>query len=247
MFTILSAPSSPTRHRLTLNSIYITLMTQYFRYILITAITALLPALAWAQTDLTNPYPDYNEEIFMDMDFEPNLATPKVNKPEKKAVTKYVKSVAEQFKKKYRVDLMREGEVMVVTIPTDDLFLPNDTMITRRGFQLLTPLLEPMRKPYMFKVVFALHTDDTGSEAYRENLSSARVASVYDWFMDMIDQAQLSEDIIIIPYSMASADPIDTFETRSGRRNNRRLEFYFIPGPEMIEKATKKQLKELKK
>lgn len=194
-----------------------------------------------------NPYPDYNEEIFMDMDFEPNLATPKVDKQYKKPIVKYVKSVAELYKNNYKVDLMREGEVMVITVPTDELFLPNDTLITRRGFQLLTPLLEPMKQPYMFKVVFAIHTDDTGSESYRENLSSARVASVYDWMMDMIDQAQLSVDLVIIPYSMASSDPIDTNDSRAGRHNNRRLEFYYIPGPQMIEKASKKQLKELKK
>ncbi|MCM1483372.1 MAG: OmpA family protein [Muribaculaceae bacterium] len=206
---------------------------------------AMAPA-AHAQIEL-NPYPDYNEEIFMDMDFEPNLATPSVGKQEKKAVARYVKSVAETYKKKYRVDLMREGEVMVITIPTDDLFLPNDTLITRRGFQLLTPLLEPMKQPYMFKVVYAIHTDDTGSDSYREALSSARVASVYDWLMDMIDQAQISEDLVIIPYSMASSDPLESNDTREGRRQNRRLEFYFVPGPQMIEKASKKQLKEIKK
>lgn len=188
-------------------------------------------------------YPDYTEEMFMDMDFEPNLATPEVKKSEHEAIKKYVRNVAERFKKAFNIELMRDGEVMIVTIPADELFLPNDTLLSNYATGRIKPLLEPLQHPYMFKIVYAMHTDNTGSEEYREFLSSARVASLYDWFMDMIDAGSLSEDLVIIPYSMASSSPVADNDSREGRRNNRRLEIYFVPGPEMIEKASKKQLK----
>lgn len=189
-------------------------------------------------------YPDYNEDVFMDWDLEKNLATPVVEKSEKKAISKYMKNIGLDLKeKKYGVALMREDEVMIVSIPSDELFLPNDTLLTKRGLSLLAPLLDYMKEPYMYKIVFTINTDDTGSRKYLDRLSVARTASVYEWFMDQIDNGKLSEDLVLIPYSMAATLPIESNDEREGRYKNRRLEIYFIPGPEMIEKASKKMLK----
>lgn len=197
---------------------------------------------AVAQTAAT--YPNYDEDVFMEWDLEKNLATPVVEKSEKKAIAKYMKQLGENLRdRKYHVELMREGEVVIVSLPSDELFMPNDTLLTRRGLALLTPLTELMRAPYMYKVVYTINTDDTGSKTYREKLSDARNASVYDWLMDMIDEGKVSEDIVIIPYSNAATTPVASNEERAGRARNRRVEFFFVPGPEMIEKAKLKKLK----
>ena len=95
----------------------------------------------------------------------------------------------------------------------------------------------------MYKIVVALHTDDTGSEGYRQNLSTSRIYSVYDWLMDEIDEGKISEDIVIVPYAMGSNMPLVSNDTRKNRKENRRLEFYFIPGPKLIENALNKKLK----
>ena len=137
---------------------------------------------------------------------------------------------------------MREGEVMVITIPTDDLFLPNDTLLYTTSGPLLAGLEKVLSDPYMWKLVIAIHTDDTGSEYYREFLSRNRLNSVYDWLMDRIDSGNLPEDLIVIPFSMASSVPVLPNDTRKNRSKNRRLELYFIPGPEMIEKASRHTL-----
>lgn len=173
----------------------------------------------------------------MDMDFEANLASPYVPDQTRKEVTRYQRRLAERFKNAYTVDLMREGEVVVVTVPTDQLFLPNDTLFANEAVRTLAPLLAPMKDPYMYKIVIAVHTDDTGSESYRDHLSSERIRTVYDWLMDEIDRGTLSEDLVIVPYSMGSTMPLELNDTRKHRRENRRLEIYFIPGPEMISKA----------
>lgn len=182
-------------------------------------------------------YPGYEEDAFMDMNFEPNLATPEVPRANHLLVTRYVKKIANSIKDRYTVDLMREGEVMVVTIPTDDLFLPNDTLLSGSAPQLLEGLNKIVQDPYMWKVVIAVHTDDTGSEYYREFLSRNRLNSVYDWLIGQMDSGNLPEDLIVIPFSMASSAPLNPNDTRARRAQNRRLEIYFIPGPQMIEKA----------
>lgn len=193
--------------------------------------------------DSTNPYPDYQEDVFMDWDFERNLASPAVPSQAKDAVSKYQQKVARSLQSKYTVDVMRDNDIFVVSIPTDDLFLPNDTLLMSSASALLTPLAKLMDNAYMYKIIVALHTDDTGSELYRENLSAARMYSIYDWLMDSIDAGVISEDIVIIPYSMGSSSPLVANDTRTHRRENRRLEFYFVPGPEMIKLAGEHKLK----
>lgn len=198
-----------------------------------------------AQTneEVDSPYPDYQEDVFMDMEFNDNLLTPEVPQDAQKAVTAYIKKVAKKLKDHYTVDLNRNEDVFILVIPTDDLFLPNDTLFSSDATRVLTPVLDLMKDPYMYKVVLALHTDDTGSEGYRMSLSTARINSVYEWLMDAVDRGTLSEDVIIIPYAMGSNEPLKPNDTRKNRKENRRLEFYFIPGPKMIEMAQEKKLK----
>ncbi|MDE6782340.1 MAG: OmpA family protein [Paramuribaculum sp.] len=203
----------------------------------LTAFLVCIAALALPQSELSTLYPDYEEDVFMDMDFEANLASPDVPEQARKEVVKFQRKLAEKLKNNYTIDLMREGEVVVVTIPTDYLFQPNDTLFCNEAVRTLTPLLASMKNPYMYKLVVAVHTDDTGSESYRDHLSSERIRTVYDWLMDEIDRGTLSEDLVIVPYSMGSTMPLELNDTRRHRSENRRLEIYFIPGPEMIDKA----------
>lgn len=187
----------------------------------------------------TDPYKGYNEETFMDMDFEPNLATPVVGAKEKPAVKRAVRKVADTLKSKYTVDLMRNDEVFIISIPAEDLFLPNDTLLCDRASRILAGITAPMSDPMAYKIVLAMHTDDTGSETYREALSTARLNSVYDWFMQEIESGRLNDTLLIIPFSMAGYMPLAPNDSREHRRENRRLEIYFIPGPSLIKAAHK--------
>lgn len=185
----------------------------------------------------TDPYKGYSEETFMDMDFEPNLATPVVGAKEKPAIRKTILKVANSLKGKFTVDLMREDEVFVVSIPAEDLFLPNDTLLNSGASRILSGLTAILADPMAYKIVLAMHTDDTGSETYREYLSTARLNSVYDWFMNEIDSGRLNERQLIIPFAMGGLMPVKPNDTRNHRNENRRLEIYFIPGPSLIKAA----------
>lgn len=192
---------------------------------------------AGAEVVYTNPYEGFNEETFMDMDFEPNLATPVVPDKEKAAVRRIMSATASALKGPFTVELMRDDEVMVVSIPTDNIFLPNDTLLTDAAERLMQPLFGLMKDPMKYKVVMAMHTDDTGNALYQERLSTARLYSVYDLFLDMIDSGDINPDIVIIPYAMGGDDPVTDNDTWRHRAINRRFELYFIPGPSLIEDA----------
>lgn len=202
-------------------------------------------AEAYAQNAVSadDPYPDYQEDVFMDMELSQNILTPAVPKNLKKNIVTYQTKIAKSLMSRYTVDMLRDDEVFVLCIPTDDLFLPNDTLFSAYAAQVIDPVLDLMKDPYMYKIVVAVHTDDTGSELYRQDLSTARIYTVYDWLMDAIDDGRLSEDLVIVPYSMGSSEPLVSNDTRKHRKENRRLEIYFIPGPKMIELASKQQLK----
>lgn len=206
---------------------------------IILALLVGLVSVPMVAQEYTDPYAGYLEEVFMDMDYEPNVATPVVPKAEKAAVRAYVKKMASSLVKDYVIDLMRNDEVFVVSIPTDDIFLPNDTLLSPYAAKRLDPLLKFMgrQNPMMFKVVYGVHTDDTGSTQYQEDLSHARSNSVYDWLLDNIDSGVLSEDLIIIPFAFGSDDPLQPNDTMKHRAENRRLDMIFIPGPLMIEQA----------
>ncbi len=206
--------------------------------ILITAIALNLLIINASAKD-NDPYKGYDETLYMDMEFEDNLKSPVVDQNAHQAVKTYMGKLARDLvKKNYTVDLMRNDEVVLVTIPSDEIFLPNDTLLSPEAPGRLTPIVALFSDPMMMKMVYAVHTDNTGSPYYNMWLSHERNNSVYDWLLDNIN-----EDLIVIPYEMGDTDPISNNSTRKGRKENRRLEIFFIPGPKMITLARKGQLK----
>ncbi len=223
-----------------LNSSIIKTLREPIVLVAILLCTVSTPSIAQVESD---PYPDYLEEVFMDMDFDPNLATPAVPKSAQSAISAYQTKKARSLRNKAIVDLMRNDDVIVVTIPTDNVFLPNDTLLNKDSERALNVIVPLMKDPYMYKVLVAVHTDDTGSELYRKNLSMSRLNSIYDWILDQIDLGKIPVELVVIPFSMGSDEPLVINDTRKHRQENRRLEFFFIPGPKMIELAQKNKLK----
>lgn len=195
--------------------------------------------LGFAKGGWTDPYKNYDETMFMDMDIEQNLLSPEVPDKEHSPVSRYMKHLGTNMSKRgYTVDMMRDDEVVLITIPTDQLFLPNDTLLSHEAPAKLKPVTDLLADPMKFKVVYAVHTDNTGSESYNMELSHRRNNSIYDWLL-----SHISEDVIVIPYEMGDTDPIAPNTSRQGRAENRRLEIYLVPGPKLITDAHKGLLK----
>ncbi len=187
----------------------------------------------------TDPYKEYDEIDHWDLDLDDNINVPEIGVGERKDIRKYMKNIIDDLKKRnYSVEAERNGEVAVITLPCSRLFLPNDTLLwSGQASRLLDPLKPLFSDPDLFKVIFSVNSDNTGSEAYNAMLSDARQDSLNEWFEKNADP-----ELLVIPYSMGDADPIAPNNTRSGRELNRRVEIYLIPGPKMIDLAHNKKL-----
>ncbi len=162
---------------------------------------------------------------------EQALATPIVPQKLNAFVKGYMKREALALHKAgYKVETMRQGEIVIATIPTDKLFAPNDSVLLKNAGSLLRPFLPYFKVNGRFKVLLAIHTDDTGSDNYLTSLSEKRIVALYDYF----DTNGLHTDSLT-GYPMAANEPLKENSSRANRAENRRLEIYIIPDTGLIE------------
>ena len=155
---------------------------------------------------------------------EENIKTPAV--PEKlkervaAAMTKLQNTLANAG---YKVEKVRDGEVVMVTIEASKLFGANSTELREKASSVLMPLV-----PYV-------HSDDTGDVRYADSLTADR-ASAIDGF---ITSKTGGGESGIIPYGLGFDEPVAPNSGIRNRAANRRVEFYFIPTAEFISKVKK--------
>lgn len=82
----------------------------------------------------------------------------------------------------------------------------------------------------------AVHSDNTGSEKYKEWLCEQRVIALYDFF-DTFG----SSPAMVYGYPMADREPIVDNNSKTNRALNRRLEIFIVPGPELINNLKSKR------
>lgn len=132
------------------------------------------------------------------------------------------------------VEAYRNKEVLLITIPAHLLFNPNDTELKRSASEYLNPIRRYLKEPDMYRVMLVMHTDNTGSEHYREQLTADRVNSVFDWF----DNSG-SDTRYLFSYALSDDMPLRPNDSMDNRDTNRRLEIYLVPGQSMLEQAKK--------
>jgi outer membrane protein OmpA-like peptidoglycan-associated protein len=175
-----------------------------------------------------------------DLSIEETLMIPEVPNKQSAYIKNYMHREAQALQKMgFTVESMRKGEVVIATIPADKLFAPNDTTLLTTASQQLSPFLPYFRTHGKFKVVLAMHSDDTGSEEYLYGLTERRIVALYDYFDSHATQTDMLQG-----YPMADSDPLphQSNETASGRKANRRLEIYIVPGPILIMEAKSKNV-----
>lgn len=132
------------------------------------------------------------------------------------------------------VEAFRNKEVLLVTIPAHLLFNPNETNLKPGAAEYLSPLRRYLKDGDTYRVMLVMHTDNTGSETYRESLTADRVNSVFDWF----DNSG-SDTTYLFSYALADDMPIVPNNSMNNRDRNRRLEIYLVPGQKMVDQAKK--------
>lgn len=171
-------------------------------------------------------------EDIMSLDFEKNINIPKIRDKHKSLIIAHQKKTGEQYiKQGYKVETTRKGEVLIISIPAHELFAPNGTSLIENATVKLSPILS-LANNNLYKLLIAMHSDDTGNEQYVEMLTNNRIITVYEWFKDHSHNSN-----IIVPYAMGNSEPVVPNNSRVNRQTNRRLEIYVVPAEQMIERA----------
>lgn len=221
-----SNPKRPTKKAIPMRRIYRNILT-----------TLVLASGIWQATGAQEPVASgASQELpAEEMTIEQTLAVPEVPAKLNAYVKGYMKREALALHKAgYKVETMRKGEIVIATIPTDRLFEPNDTILSKSAASLLKPFLPYFKVPGKFKVVLALHTDDSGSDSYLSSLSEKRIMALYDYF----DSNATATDSLT-GYPMAANEPLKENNSRGNRAENRRLEIYIVPDKGLIEEMKK--------
>ncbi|MBR5686145.1 MAG: OmpA family protein [Muribaculaceae bacterium] len=177
---------------------------------------------------------DHDDDIY-ELSLDENLATPEIkNDKQADRIQEFQYDMAVAFKKSnYEVEIMRDDEVIVVTIPASQLFDPNDTVLNSLGEAQLKPFLRMLNNPGFYKMLLVMHSDNTGSSEYTLSLTRQRVNAIFDWFDE-----NGSVDYVV-PYALGETDPIVDNNSVENRKANRRLEIYLIPEKVMLQQAKK--------
>ena len=132
------------------------------------------------------------------------------------------------------IEAFRKKEVILITIPAANLFAPNSSDLSEGAAKYLTPIKRYMKDPDMFRVLLVMHTDNTGSSQYRDNITADRVDAVTTWF-----EEQGADTSFTFSYAFGDESPLVPNTSYENRDKNRRLEVYLMPGVKMLEEAKK--------
>lgn len=178
-----------------------------------------------------------NDDDPYSVNIEQNLATPAGNAKHSAVVANAMGLLTRTLRQAgFETQGVRKGEVTMVTIPCRDLFGPNSIEIKAKGKQLLSKLVPYIKRSDKYKVVMAVHADDTGDAIYAERITSDRANAIDEYFA-----SALGGESPVIPYGLGNDEPVAPNTGVANREKNRRVEIYFVPTKDFIDNARKKK------
>lgn len=161
-----------------------------------------------------------------DLSLEDNINTPAIERKRHAAAAEKAQKLSASLRRKgLRTATLRNGEVVLATMPCDTLFAANATDPKPEALVRLRALTEVVGQPGEYKVLVAVHSDDTGDDAYSDALTEARANAVDDLLWQLADR----RDTNVVIYGLGKDEPVNANDTRNRRRANRRVEFYIVP------------------
>lgn len=204
------------------------ILAQIFLFLVVS-----VPSIATTKDDSANKTAQQNAT---DDDFDNAVRFPQVGPKLRNYVKSYMQEIGSNFlRDKYAVESMRQGEVIIITIPTDDLFYPNESLLLPWAAEKLDRFKKILEKPNKLKLLIKVHTDNTGSEEYSADLSEQRINAMLDY---LENQGASVENVI--GYPMGLTEPLHIYQdnaNRLQRAKNRRAEFYIVPGEALLQEA----------
>lgn len=193
--------------------------------------TAGITAMAQAQAEPVDP---------SDMSIEANLNTPQVPSKAATDIRAHIASIGAAIARhNIEVSYLRNDEVLEAMIPCSDLFDANSSELKRSAGKKLDPFAKLLKYPTMYKVIVAVHSDNTGEPAYTDDLTAGRANSINTYLCEISGTRGTN----LIPYGMGQDEPLADNNTLRGRASNRRVEIYIVPEKQMIQTARAGKLK----
>lgn len=197
--------------------------------VIILAFAMLLPCALHAQKQ-SSDFDPYAATI------EENINHPSVSNKHSVTISEAMAPLARTLRKAgFATSTVRSGQVVVVTIPCSELFAPNATSLKPEAAAILAKLKPYMTRTDNYKVLIAVHSDNTGDATYADHLTSDRATAVDEYFYHEAN----NEETGFIPYGLGADEPVASNIGVLNREKNRRVEIYFVPTQNFIEKARK--------
>ena len=162
-----------------------------------------------------------------DLTVEQNINTPQIRKKAQKATACSEIDALRRalISKGYDAKSVRNGEVLKITIPCSKLFAANDTVLKASGCMYLKALEPIIKKPTSYKVIAAVHCDDTGDDIYATALTEARANAIDEYLWELSGQMET----YLIPYGIGHDEPLVKDNSIANRATNRRVDFFIVP------------------
>ena len=192
--------------------------------LLIAAVTAFVSVAAFAQSD--------SGEDALELTFAQNLERPDVPRRAEQFVRVHMDQVRRNLiKNGLEANTLRNGEVLQVTVPCEQLFATSSVELKPSASELLSKLSIIFRDPAKYKLIVAVHTDDTGDDLYADSISAARANAIDDGLWQLAGEKETN----VIPYGIGKDEPLVPNTSRNNRARNRRVEFFIVPDQGLIE------------
>ena len=199
----------------------------------ILAVIAVLWLGAGESRALPAPTPPETDE--MSLTISENINTPEIPKRRKAAVAAAMAAEGRALAGKgYSVKTLRDGEVLMLTIPCSELFAANSIELKPGAAKLLSPLSSYAAASGVYKLLVAVHSDDTGDDLYCDRLTADR-ANAIDAFFEKSGPKGASA---VIPYGLGRDEPAGSNASIELRRKNRRVEIYIVPAAGYLKKLS---------
>ena len=169
-----------------------------------------------------------------DVPIEKNIATPAVSAKAARSLSRHIDNISKKFKEKgLDVKAVRDGQVVLVTIPASDLFAPNETRLKAGAETILAYFKQAVEHPQSYRLVVAVYADDTGDEDYSTELTMERAESVTKGLQRTANVK--NDDMNIDSYWFGNSRFVVPNNSVINRAKNRRVEIYIVPEQYIID------------
>lgn len=167
------------------------------------------------------------------MTLKDNIESPMVQPKNHAAVERKMLSIQRWYTDRgLSAKTTRNGEVVMVSVPLDELFAPGSVTPMAYAEQVLVPFRDAIERGESFRLVVAVHADDTGDHTYSDNLTQQRADAIKGIFDSMAARSGVKPNIDY--YSMGKRKNAVPNNSIANRAQNRRLEIYVVPEAKAI-------------